>query len=62
MLTKMLNELNLPTLQSRRQKQRLIFFYIVVEGQVLLVPGTSNAAGPICNIPETKTPNKSKTI
>ena len=25
-MTKMLNELNLPTLQSRRQKQRLIFF------------------------------------
>jgi hypothetical protein len=28
-MTKMLNELNLPTLQSRRQKQRLIFFYKV---------------------------------
>jgi hypothetical protein len=33
-MTKMLNELNLPTLQSRRQKQRLSFFYKVVEGQV----------------------------
>ena len=30
----MLNELNLPTLQSRRQKQCLIFFNKVVEGQV----------------------------
>jgi hypothetical protein len=30
----MLNELNLPTLQSRRQKERLIFFNKVVEGQV----------------------------
>jgi hypothetical protein len=30
----MLNELNLPTLQSRRHKQGLIFFYKVVEGQV----------------------------
>jgi hypothetical protein len=34
----MLNELNLPTLQSRRQKQRLIFFYKVVEGQVPAMP------------------------
>ena len=33
-MTKMLNELNLPTLQSRRQKQRLIFFYKLAEGQV----------------------------
>jgi hypothetical protein len=37
-MTKMLNELNLPTLQSRRQKQRLIFFYKVVEGQVPAMP------------------------
>jgi hypothetical protein len=37
-MTKMLNELNLPTLQSRRQKQRLIFFYKVVEGQVKAMP------------------------
>ena len=35
---KMLNELNLPTLQSRRQKQRLSFFYKVVEGQVPAMP------------------------
>ena len=35
---KMLNELNLPTLQSRRQKQRLIFLYKVVEGQVPAMP------------------------
>jgi hypothetical protein len=28
-MTEMLNELNIPTLQSRRQKQRLIFFYKV---------------------------------
>jgi hypothetical protein len=34
----MLNELNLPTLQSRRHKQRLIFFYKVVEGQVPAMP------------------------
>ena len=34
----MLNELNLPTLQSRRQKQHLIFFYKVVEGQVPAMP------------------------
>jgi hypothetical protein len=34
----MLNELNIPTLQSRRQKQRLIFFYKVVEGQVPAMP------------------------
>ena len=33
-MTKMLNELNLPTLQSKTQKQRLIFFYKVVEGQL----------------------------
>jgi hypothetical protein len=33
-MTKMLNELNLPTVQSKRQKQRLIFFYKVVEGQI----------------------------
>jgi hypothetical protein len=32
-MTKMLNELCLPTLQSRRQKKRLIFFYKVVERQ-----------------------------
>ena len=37
-MTKMLNELNLPTLQSRRQKQRLIFFCKVVEGQVPAMP------------------------
>ena len=37
-ITKMLNELNLPTLQSRRHKQRLIFFYKVVEGQVPAMP------------------------
>ena len=37
-MTKMLNELKLPTLQSRRQKQRLIFFYKVVEGQVPAMP------------------------
>ena len=34
----MLNELNLPALQSRRQKQHLIFFYKVVEGQVPAMP------------------------
>ena len=34
----MLNELNLPTLQSRRQKQYQIFFYKVVEGQVPAMP------------------------
>jgi hypothetical protein len=33
-MTKMLNELHLPTLQ----KQRLIFFYKVVEGQVPAMP------------------------
>jgi hypothetical protein len=37
-MTKMLNELNLPTLLSSRQKQRLIFFYKVVEGQVPAMP------------------------
>ena len=37
-MTKMLTELNLPTLQSRRQKQCLIFFYKVVEGQVPAMP------------------------
>jgi hypothetical protein len=37
-MTKMLNELNLPALQSRRQKQRLVFFYKVVEGQVPAMP------------------------
>jgi hypothetical protein len=37
-MIKMLNELNLPTLQSRRQKQRLIFFYKGVEGQVPAMP------------------------
>ena len=37
-MTKMLNELSLPTLQSRRQKQRLMFFYKVVEGQVPAMP------------------------
>jgi hypothetical protein len=37
-MTKMLNELNLPTLQSRRHKQRLIFFHKVVEGQVPAMP------------------------
>jgi hypothetical protein len=31
-MTKMLTELNLPTLQSRRQKQRLIFFNKVAKG------------------------------
>ena len=54
-MTKMLNELNLPTLQSRRQKQRLLFFYKVVEAA-----GNSNAAGPICKLPETKTSNQSR--
>ena len=37
-MTKMLNDLNLPTLQSIRQKQRLIFLYKVVEGQVPAMP------------------------
>jgi len=37
-MTKMLNELNLPTLQSRRQKQRLIFFYKLAEGQIPAMP------------------------
>jgi hypothetical protein len=37
-MTKMLNELNHPALQSRRRKQRMIFFYIVVEGQVPAMP------------------------
>ena len=37
-MTKMLNELNLLTLQSRRQKQRLIVVYKVVEGQVSTMP------------------------
>ena len=37
-MTKMLNELNLPTLQFRRQKKRLIFFYKLVEGQVPAMP------------------------
>jgi hypothetical protein len=37
-MTKMLNELNHPALQSRRQKQRMIFFYKVVEGQVPAMP------------------------
>ena len=46
----MLNELNLPTLQSRRQKQRLIFFYKVAEGQVPAMP------------PDLKTSNQSKKI
>ena len=37
-MTKMLNELNLPTLQYRRQNQLLIFFYKVIEGQVPAMP------------------------
>jgi hypothetical protein len=37
-MTKMLTELNLRTLQSRRQKQRLIFFYKVAKGQVPAMP------------------------
>jgi hypothetical protein len=37
-MTKMLNELYLPALQSRRQKQRMIFFNKVVEGQVPAMP------------------------
>jgi hypothetical protein len=37
-MTKMPNELNIPTLQSRRQKQRLIFLYKVIEGQVPAMP------------------------
>ena len=37
-MTKMLEELNLPTLATRRQQQRLIFFYKVVEGQIPAIP------------------------
>ena len=37
-MTKMLNELILPTLLSRRQKQLLIFFYQMVEGQIPAMP------------------------
>ena len=37
-MTKMLNELSLPTIQSRRQKQRLVFLYKEVEGQVPAMP------------------------
>ena len=33
-MTKMLRDLDLPLLQTRRQHQRLIFFYKVVEGQI----------------------------
>ena len=33
-LTKMLRDLDLPSLASRRQHQRLIFFYKVVEGMI----------------------------
>ena len=34
----MLKELDLPTLQTRRQQQRLIFFFKVVEGQIPALP------------------------
>ena len=37
-ITRMLKELDLPTLQTRRQQQRLIFFYKVVEGQIPALP------------------------
>jgi len=37
-LTKMLKDLDLPTLQTRRQQQRLIFFFKVVEGQIPALP------------------------
>jgi uridine kinase len=33
-MTKMLRDLDLPLLQTRRQHQRLIFLYKVVEGQI----------------------------
>ena len=37
-MTKMLGDLDLPLLQTRRQHQRLIFFYKVVEGQIPAIP------------------------
>ena len=33
-VTKMLNDLQLPTLQERRQQQRLVFFYKIVKGHI----------------------------
>lgn len=37
-LTKMLKDLELPSLQTRRQQQRLIFYFKVVEGQIPALP------------------------
>ena len=37
-MTKMLRDLYLPLLQTRRQLQRLIFFYKVVEGKIPAIP------------------------
>ena len=37
-MTKMLGDLDLPLLQTRRQHQRLKFFYKVVEGQIPAIP------------------------
>ncbi|CAC5403687.1 unnamed protein product [Mytilus coruscus] len=37
-MTKMLQEHQLPSLQSRRQHQRLIFFFKVVEGKIPALP------------------------
>ena len=37
-MTRMLDDLDLPLLQTRRQHQRLIFFYKVVEGQIPAIP------------------------
>jgi hypothetical protein len=56
-LTKMLNELNLPALQSRRQKQRLVFFYKVVEGQVPAMPSDLfvNYQKPSRDVPRART-------
>ena len=40
-MTRMLRELELPSLQDRRKQQRLIFFYKVVEGQIPAIPPDS---------------------
>ena len=40
-MTRMLNELELPSLQDRRKQQRLIFFYKVVEGHIPAIPTDS---------------------
>ena len=37
-MTKILKDLNLPTLQTRRQNQRLTFFFKTLEGQIPAIP------------------------